>query len=638
MQYVRISLAFNLSVLLASSSSAQTTWYVDAAATPPGNGSPATPFTNIQRAVASATTVSGDTLLVLPGTYAEGIDFLGKGLRVVARDGAAVTTIDASARYDSVVVFRSGEGPLAELRGFTLTGGTGHDNGTWWVGGGLFIEQSSPTIRDCVIVSNEANLGGGAYGLVSSARFENCRFEANTSFVGGDGIYFDMSSPTFVDCALRLHFSQAQNGGHAGQLQNSAATFEGCTIASNGDFIGGFRIEAGSVVAFSDCDFVGNGSIGSGAALHIANSVVILQACDFVANAVYSGYDGGAIQCDSGQITATRCSFVGNFATRGGAVYSAGSGLFEECEFRSNWVQCDDLAGAGDFGALWAGPNTTVRRSVFVGNRALGSCTNGNDGDGGAVGGGVVLEHCTLVGNSASRFGAVESASLRNCIVWGNSPEPMGGSTSATYCGLEFPIPGSGNFSSDPLLWGGVAPDLHLRAGSPCIDSGDPLGATDPDGSRADVGAFPFDSNYLPPIARYCTPKISSLGCVPRAGSAGSATLSGPDDLLLTAIEVLNQKSGLLFWGLTPRNAPFHGGTLCVGMPQNRTSIQSSGGSSGGADCSGVFSLHVSHAQLNSWGLGAGARFYAQYWYRDPGFAAPGNVGLSDAVEVTVGP
>ncbi len=30
--------------------------------------------------------------------------------------------------------------------------------------------------------------------------------------------------------------------------------------------------------------------------------------------------------------------------------------------------------------------------------------------------------------------------------------------------------------------------------------------------------------------------------------------------------------------------------------------------------------------------------FYAQYWFRDPGFAPPQNVGLSNGIEVTLAP
>ncbi len=50
--------------------------------------------------------------------------------------------------------------------------------------------------------------------------------------------------------------------------------------------------------------------------------------------------------------------------------------------------------------------------------------------------------------------------------------------------------PGTGNSNADPLFVNLAADNYNLAAGSPAIDAGDPL-ATDPDNSRADMGALP---------------------------------------------------------------------------------------------------------------------------------------------------
>ncbi|MFN0125811.1 MAG: lamin tail domain-containing protein [Verrucomicrobiales bacterium] len=50
--------------------------------------------------------------------------------------------------------------------------------------------------------------------------------------------------------------------------------------------------------------------------------------------------------------------------------------------------------------------------------------------------------------------------------------------------------PGPGNLSTDPLFSSLAADDYRLAAESPAIDAGDPA-LTDPDASRADMGAFP---------------------------------------------------------------------------------------------------------------------------------------------------
>lgn len=139
----------------------------------------------------------------------------------------------------------------------------------------------------------------------------------------------------------------------------------------------------------------------------------------------------------------------------------------------------------------------------------------------------------------------------------------------------------------------------------------------------------------------YCTAKTSSAGCVPSIGSSGVASATAGSGFVVGATGVLNGKTGLLIYGTSGRAAvPFGGGTLCVGAPLRRTPAQDSGGNPTGLDCSGQYAF-----DFNGWvatgvdpALVAGAVVDAQYWSRDPGFAPPDNVGLTDALEFTIGP
>jgi hypothetical protein len=55
-------------------------------------------------------------------------------------------------------------------------------------------------------------------------------------------------------------------------------------------------------------------------------------------------------------------------------------------------------------------------------------------------------------------------------------------------------MPGSNDFSLDPMFVGAADHDYRLEEESPCIDAGDPNPVfNDPDGSRCDVGAVPFE-------------------------------------------------------------------------------------------------------------------------------------------------
>jgi hypothetical protein len=136
----------------------------------------------------------------------------------------------------------------------------------------------------------------------------------------------------------------------------------------------------------------------------------------------------------------------------------------------------------------------------------------------------------------------------------------------------------------------------------------------------------------------YCEPEINSLGCRPTIGWTGSPSLTGPDNFHVTAANVLNNKSGLLFWGAAPAEHPFFGGTLCVASPVIRTAILNSGGNPPPNDCSGAFSFHFSQSYMSAHIVGAGTSVYAQFWSRDPGFAPPNNVGLTDGLLFVVCP
>ena len=73
-----------------------------------------------------------------------------------------------------------------------------------------------------------------------------------------------------------------------------------------------------------------------------------------------------------------------------------------------------------------------------------------------------------------------------------------------SYCDVSEEWPGAGNIAADPLFVDPAAGDFTLRADSPCIDAGDPAAPPDPDGSRADMGCFPFTRADPPPPRFIC--------------------------------------------------------------------------------------------------------------------------------------
>jgi len=149
-----------------------------------------------------------------------------------------------------------------------------------------------------------------------------------------------------------------------------------------------------------------------------------------------------------------------------------------------------------------------------------------------------------------------------------------------------------------------------------------------------------------PAPASYCTAKLNSQGCAPRIESNGKPSAGAGNGFLVRATQVLNNKVGLLFYGLNGRaTIPFQGGTLCVAAPVKRTPVCSSGGNPPPNDCSGVYLIDMNLFAAGGLGgtpqpgLGvAGTLVDCQWWGRDPGFVAPNNTTLSDALEYTVHP
>jgi hypothetical protein len=61
-------------------------------------------------------------------------------------------------------------------------------------------------------------------------------------------------------------------------------------------------------------------------------------------------------------------------------------------------------------------------------------------------------------------------------------------------------ITGTGNKSGNPRFIDATALDFSLSSASPAIDAGDPASPPDPDGTRADMGAYPYGQAVLPPV------------------------------------------------------------------------------------------------------------------------------------------
>ena len=164
------------------------------------------------------------------------------------------------------------------------------------------------------------------------------------------------------------------------------------------------------------------------------------------------------------------------------------------------------------------------------------------------------------------------------------------------------------------------------------------VGSPFSDAVATDAGILVSLSPYPMPPATNCTAKVNSAGCTPITGWSGAPSASSNDAFTIRATKVVNNKPGLLLYGLAPSGTPFQAGWLCVQAPVKRSAALSSGGSSGAADCSGDLALDfnaVVRAGTNP-DLGPGQEVFSQFWYRDP--AAGFGTGLSGGLRFVISP
>tara|TARA_A100001037_G_C15150875_1_gene639140 strand:+ start:3752 stop:6433 length:2682 start_codon:yes stop_codon:yes gene_type:complete len=262
-------------------------------------------YSTIQSGINAAS--DGDSVLVAPGIYNEGIDFNGKEILVasyfaVDTDSMMIeaTIIDAQ-ESGSVVTFDSDENNYSILQGFTLRNGIGNledpdNNGTYYTyGGGIYCENSDPIIKDCIIKENvgDEGGGGGAFCYNASPKFYNCVFiENETDDVGGGFYSRSGSSPEFYDCVF---------------TENVADFGAGCYIRDDSPIM-------------VNVSFYENSANNSGGAVVLKDDANLVATNLYIYNNTADGLGGGLYINESSPIIDTLL-VAGNSSSSGGGLY-----------------------------------------------------------------------------------------------------------------------------------------------------------------------------------------------------------------------------------------------------------------------------------------------------------------------------
>ncbi|MHC4158299.1 MAG: outer membrane protein assembly factor BamB family protein [Planctomycetota bacterium] len=193
-------------------------------------------YPTIQAAIDAA--VNGDEVVAEDGTYRgvgnRDIDFLGKAITVRSENGPENCVIDCQSAGRGFY-FHRGEDATSILSGFTIKGGSA------LLGGGIYCEDSRPTLINCEISGNTAeDAGGGIYcKWNSSPTLTHCIISGNTTEGNGGGIYIGGKSPILTNCTISGNMAEGSGGGiYCGY---SSPILTSCIIAGNmaGDDAGG---------------------------------------------------------------------------------------------------------------------------------------------------------------------------------------------------------------------------------------------------------------------------------------------------------------------------------------------------------------------------------------------------------------
>ena len=193
-------------------------------------------YVSIESAIDAA--VAGDIVWLAPGIYAETIDVHGKAITV--RGGGPGVVIDGTTLNDSLLVAKSGEGFGTVIEGLVFRNGRVGSSlilsPTLRVGGGAYIENSSPTIRNCVFEQCRAQFGGGGYFYRFNGILDNCVFRSNTALEdGGALLLFDAAGDVgseVVDCSFESNIA-GNNGGALHIVSVGAPALRDCVIRQN---------------------------------------------------------------------------------------------------------------------------------------------------------------------------------------------------------------------------------------------------------------------------------------------------------------------------------------------------------------------------------------------------------------------
>lgn len=414
----------------------------------------------IQDAVDAA--FSSDTILVAESTYNEMLT-IDKNVHLIGGWNSTfatwdpktyVTTLQSSG---SVVSFMNVGSGVLGIEGFTINGGTGRSAAlptSGLFGGGIFSYLSSPIIKgnvitNCGIATASMFSGGGAISCYGGTVTISGNTISNSLAQSGGGIYLYQSNATLGGNEIsgstpNADYTGTKAGGGVYALE-STVSLSGNVITENDGYVfgGGVYLDESPTtmdddsVLFNDADQSGGGIYALHSSLTLEHGIVLNNTA-----AVY----GGGIYHRAENIDMTN-SIVA--------------------------LNSSDIVGGGIFSDSTSGTitNNTIDRNVGLGGGNV-YLTNGNSLD-------IRNNLFTYAQGTGLTATSLDNVSFQYNNLYGNVPQDV-----------EVVTVDPTNTSRNPYYADTTSLDYYLLVHSGGIDTGDPAGVNDPDGSRADQGVF----------------------------------------------------------------------------------------------------------------------------------------------------
>lgn len=309
---------------------------------------PSTQYPTIQSAIDAA--VSGDRVLVGPGSYNERVDLKGKAITLKGSNGYTQTILDPIGGTGYLLNASTSETLSTIVDGFTF-----RNSPT----GGVRVVSAAITVQNCRFLSNTAAQGPAMWLQAANVKVDNTQFVSNVASDRGGAIYAKAASTvTLTNCTFNANKSTGTRGG--------AIYAEGSALTATGTSFVGNREEAGDE--------------SYGGAIYLSGCTGSLTTCSFDGNYASSSLKsyGGSIYLDNASPTIQSCTFVNCLATterggnsgnpdseaHGGSAYlvSSSNPVFQNC----NWTGARASSSgrpSGNVGSCSSNDTSTGTRS-----------------------------------------------------------------------------------------------------------------------------------------------------------------------------------------------------------------------------------------------------------------------------------